>query len=145
MNKKILELIRDIREPLVLVTIIDTKGSAPRHTGSKMLVSADGIIDEASATARISFEGRSGCRVRRGGAAANERVEDMLCADLAEFFAGLAQGGRCTIQLDIDECCEDPHHAWEAAFRAFGRALRAALAPNPRRAGRTAGVKGTLD
>ncbi len=106
---------------------------------------ADGIIDEASATARVSFEGRSGCRVVRGGAAAGERVEDMLCADLAEFFAGVAQGGRCTIQLDIDERCEDPHHAWEAAFRAFGRALRAALAPNPRRAGRTAGVKGTLD
>jgi len=45
MNKKILETIRDRTEPLVLVTIIDTKGSAPRHTGSKMLVGQEGIIE----------------------------------------------------------------------------------------------------
>jgi imidazoleglycerol phosphate dehydratase HisB len=40
---------------------------------------------------------------------------------------------------------DDPHHAWEAAFRAFGRALRSSLAPNTWRSGLTAGVKGTLD
>ncbi|MDD2371865.1 MAG: XdhC/CoxI family protein [Firmicutes bacterium] len=45
MNKKILEAIRDIKEPLVLVTIIETKGSAPRHNGSKMIISKDGIIE----------------------------------------------------------------------------------------------------
>ncbi len=45
MNKKILEAIRDRSEPMVLVTIIETKGSAPRHNGSKMLVSNDGIIE----------------------------------------------------------------------------------------------------
>lgn len=45
MNKKILEKIRDNNEPMVLVTIIDTKGSAPRHNGSKMLVSQRGIVE----------------------------------------------------------------------------------------------------
>lgn len=45
MNKKILETIRDFKEPIVLVTIIDTKGSAPRHTGSKMIVSKNGIVE----------------------------------------------------------------------------------------------------
>ncbi len=45
MNKKILENIRDITEDLVLVTIIDTKGSAPRHAGSKMLVTKNDIIE----------------------------------------------------------------------------------------------------
>ena len=45
MNKKILETIRDHKEEMVLVTIIDTKGSAPRHTGSKMLVSRYGIVE----------------------------------------------------------------------------------------------------
>lgn len=45
MNKKILETIRDFKEELVLVTIIDTKGSAPRHAGSKMLVAKSGIIE----------------------------------------------------------------------------------------------------
>lgn len=45
MNKKILETMRDLTEEMVLVTIIDTKGSAPRHAGSKMLVSKYGIIE----------------------------------------------------------------------------------------------------
>lgn len=45
MNKKILEKIRDLNEESVLVTIIDTKGSAPRHSGSKMLVTKNGIIE----------------------------------------------------------------------------------------------------
>lgn len=106
---------------------------------------AHGVMDEASALAQISFEGRSMAVVHRGGAAAFERVEDVLCVDLVAFFEGFSQGGRCTVHLRIDDGARDPHHAWEAAFRAFGRALRAALAPNPRRAGRTAGVKGTLD
>ena len=69
MNKKILELIRDIREPLVLVTIIDTKGSAPRHTGSKMLVSADGIIEGTVGGGRgAEAQGilHHGCRQARG-------------------------------------------------------------------------------
>lgn len=45
MNKKILQRIKEGREPMVLVTIIDTKGSAPRHTGSKMLVGSGGILE----------------------------------------------------------------------------------------------------
>lgn len=106
---------------------------------------AHGVMDEASALAQISFEGRSMAVVHRGGAAALERVEDVLCVDLVAFFEGFSQGGRCTVHLRIDDGARDPHHAWEAAFRAFGRALRAALASNPGRAGMTAGVKGTLD
>ena len=106
---------------------------------------AHAMMDEASALAQVSFEGRSLAVVKRGGAAALERVEDVLCVDLVAFFEGFSQGARCTVHLTIDDDARDPHHAWEAAFRAFGRALRAALASNPRRAGMTAGVKGTLD
>lgn len=106
---------------------------------------AHGAMDEASAFAQISFEGRSNAFVTRGGAAALESVEDVLCVDLVAFFEGFSQGGRCTVQLRLSDDSRDPHHAWEAAFRAFARALRAALSPNPRRAGMTAGVKGTLD
>ena len=104
-----------------------------------------GVMDEASAEAQVSFEGRSNAFVVRGGASDLERVEDMLCVDLVAFFEGFSQGGRCTVHLDLREGSRDPHHAWEAGFRAFARALRAALAENPRRAGMTAGVKGTLD
>ncbi len=104
-----------------------------------------GVMDESSAFSQVSFEGRSNSFITRGGASALERVEDVLTVDLVAFFEGFSQGGRCTVHLHIDEACRDPHHAWEAGFRAFARALRAALAPNPRRAGMTAGVKGTLD
>jgi imidazoleglycerol-phosphate dehydratase len=104
-----------------------------------------GVMDEASALAQISFEGRANTFVKRGGASSFERVEDVLCVDLVAFFEGFSQGARCTIQLDLFDDSNDPHHAWEAGFRAFARALRAAFVANPRRAGMTAGVKGTLD
>lgn len=107
--------------------------------------SAHGVMDEASAFSQVSFEGRANAFVTRAGAAAFEQVEDVLCVDLVAFFEGFSQGGRCTVHLDLHENGRDPHHAWEAGFRAFARALRGALAPNPRRAGMTAGVKGTLD
>jgi imidazoleglycerol-phosphate dehydratase len=105
---------------------------------------AHGMIDEALAFAMLSFEGRSRCHVGRSEAAGSEHVEDMLSADLVAFFEGFAQGGRTTVWLDILRA-DDPHHAWEAGFRAFGRALRFSIAPNAWRAGLTAGVKGTLD
>jgi imidazoleglycerol-phosphate dehydratase len=104
-----------------------------------------GVMDEASAFSQVSFEGRSNAFINRGGASAFERVEDVLTVDLVAFFEGFSQGGRCTVHLDLHENSRDPHHAWESGFRAFARALRAALRANPRRAGMTAGVKGTLD
>jgi imidazoleglycerol-phosphate dehydratase len=106
---------------------------------------AHGAMDEASAFSQVSFEGRSNAFVTRGGASALERVEDVLTVDLVAFFEGFSQGGRCTVQLRLDEGSRDPHHAWESGFRAFARALRAAITLNPKRAGMTAGVKGTLD
>lgn len=104
-----------------------------------------GVMDEARALAHVSFEGRSThsiARVAPGGR--QSHVEDMLSADLVAFFEGFSQGGRCTVHLRLEQG-DDPHHTWEAAFRAFGRALRECWRENPRRAGRTAGVKGTLD
>lgn len=102
-------------------------------------------IDEAIAMALISFEGRSNTFYDFSTPAGRlERVEDMLCADLYAFFDGLAQGARATIHLRSLQAT-DPHHLWESVFRAFGVALRTALARNEWRAGLTAGIKGTLD
>jgi imidazoleglycerol-phosphate dehydratase len=106
---------------------------------------AHGVMDESAAFSQVSFEGRSNHRIERHDAGLLEHVEDMLAVDLVAFFEGFAQGARATVHLRLEPGSTDPHHAWEAAFRAFARAVRAALAPNPRRAGRTAGVKGTLD
>jgi len=102
------------------------------------------LMDEAEATSAVSFEGRSNAFVTILDAAGRERVEDMLTIDLLAFFEGFSQGARATVHLRLARGV-DPHHAWEAGFRAFGHALRNALRPNPRRAGMTAGVKGTLD
>lgn len=113
-------------------------------TGVESVGEAHGVMDEALAFSMLSFEGRARSQIGRHGAAMNEHVEDMLAADLIAFFEGFAQGARATVQLTVLQA-DDPHHAWEAAFRAFGRALRQSLTPNPWRAGRTAGVKGTLD
>lgn len=102
-------------------------------------------IDEAIAIALISFEGRANAYYdlsTPGGR--HERVEDMLSADLIAFFDGLAQGARATLHLRSLQGV-DPHHVWESVFRAFGVALRNALARNDWRAGLTAGIKGTLD
>jgi imidazoleglycerol-phosphate dehydratase len=102
-------------------------------------------IDEAIALALISFEGRSnGYYDLPTPGSRHERVEDMLSADLLAFFDGLAQGARATIHLRSLQGI-DPHHVWESIFRAFGVALRDALAANPWRSGLTAGIKGTLD
>ena len=104
-----------------------------------------GVMDEARALAHVSFEGRSNHSVVRDAPGSQiTHVEDMLSADLVAFFEGFAQGGRCTVHLRLEHGV-DPHHTWEAGFRAFGRALRECWRENPQRAGRTAGVKGTLD
>ena len=102
------------------------------------------LMDEAEATSAVSFEGRSNAFITVEDAAGRERVEDMLTVDLLAFFEGFSQGARATVHLRLSRGV-DPHHAWEAGFRAFGHALRNALRANPRRAGMTAGVKGTLD
>jgi len=47
-----------------------------------------------------------------------------------EFFRALAAEARITLHLEL-EYGDNYHHACEALFKAAGRALRAALAPDP--------------
>ena len=42
MTRDLLQAIARAKAPLALATIVDVRGSAPRHTGSKMLVTPDG-------------------------------------------------------------------------------------------------------
>lgn len=102
-------------------------------------------IDEALAIASVSFEGRSVAtlNLEEAPGASIVQVEDALAADMAEFLRGFAQGARATVNIQALSGI-DPHHTWEAIYRSFGLALKEALAPNPWRAGTTAGVKGTL-
>jgi imidazoleglycerol-phosphate dehydratase len=102
-------------------------------------------IDEAMAIACISIEGRANCFIERQCDGSRlERVEDMLSADLVAFLEGLSQGMQATIRINMINGA-DPHHSWEAAFRALGCALKETFEKNEWRKGVIAGVKGTLD
>jgi len=114
-----------------------------KKNGIQSFGSGAGILDEAYAYARISFEGRAGVYIsrhtRRFGV-----VEDVQEEFLESFFQGFAQGMKLTIQLDLMRA-DDPHHLWEACFRAFGCALEETFRSDEWKQGNIAGVKGTVD
>ena len=64
-------------------------------------------------------------------------------AELArEFFSGFAQAALCNLHLEVQHG-ENAHHILEALFKAFARAVRAAVALDPRDAN-VPSTKGTL-
>ena len=101
-------------------------------------------IDEALARCVISFEGRALIVADKKLTRARGQVEDMQAADLMAFLEGFVQGARATLHVELLRG-ENPHHVWEAVFRAMGEALRAAFSPCPFRKGTTPGVKGRVE
>lgn len=97
-------------------------------------------MDEARAMACIDISGRPGLvlevKTRR------RKIGDFDLALFKDFFKAVANSARLTIHIR-KETGEDPHHVWEAVFKAFGRALDTATSID----GRIQGVpssKGTL-
>ncbi len=62
---------------------------------------------------------------------------------LREFFQGFVNHGMVTLHLDNLKGI-NAHHQAETLFKAFGRALRMALTPDPRMAGMVPSTKGSL-
>jgi imidazoleglycerol-phosphate dehydratase len=60
-----------------------------------------------------------------------------------EFFQGLANHAAATIHID-NLRGDNSHHQCETVFKAFARALRMALEPDPRAAGVVPSTKGAL-
>ena len=60
-----------------------------------------------------------------------------------EFFQALSTHGGITLHLDLRHGFNS-HHSAESAFKAVARALRAAVEPDPRRAGMIPSTKGAL-
>ena len=60
-----------------------------------------------------------------------------------EFFQGFVNHAFVTLHID-NLRGENAHHQAETVFKAFARALRAALTPDPRAAGTIASTKGSL-
>ena len=73
----------------------------------------------------------------------NYMVKDFNIALVREFFQGLSNSLGCNLHLKL-EYGEEPHHVAEALFKAFARALRAAVEIDPRQGGRVPSTKGTL-
>ena len=97
-------------------------------------------LDESLSRVVLDFSGRPGLfynvEFRRA------RVGDFDIDLLREFFQGFVNHARVTLHID-NLRGENAHHQAETIFKAFGRALRMALARDPRTAD-TPSTKGTL-
>ena len=101
-----------------------------------------GVIHEAQVLVAVSMEGRPALHLTfQPAVRRHEQVEDMLSVDLENCLSACSQGALPTVHVDI-RSGSDPHHTWEAAFRALGEAMNACLSANSYRTGTTPGVKG---
>jgi imidazoleglycerol-phosphate dehydratase len=100
-------------------------------------------MDEARAACAIDVSGRPFCacegfeRLPPGAIAGFEHEA------AEEFFRAVAAAARLTLHLEL-EAGTNAHHMIEACFKAFARALRAAVAVDPSETG-VPSTKGTLN
>ena len=98
-------------------------------------------LDEALSRVVIDFSGRPGLEFHVDFSRAQVGGFDV---DLfQEFFQGFVNHAAVTLHVD-NLRGENSHHQAETVFKAFGRALRMALAPDPRSGGQTPSTKGVL-
>ena len=98
-------------------------------------------LDEALSRAVVDFSGRSGLEFHVDFRRA--RIGDFDVDLIHEFFQGFVNHAAVTLHLD-NLRGRNAHHIAETLFKAFGRALRMALEPDPRMAGVTPSTKGSL-
>jgi imidazoleglycerol-phosphate dehydratase len=98
-------------------------------------------LDEALSRVVIDFSGRPGLEyhVQFKRALIGEFDVDLV----HEFFQGFANHAQVTLHID-NLRGDNAHHQCETMFKAFARALRMALEPDPRAAGTIPSTKGTL-
>jgi imidazoleglycerol-phosphate dehydratase len=82
-------------------------------------------MDETLAVAAIDLSGRPACVVDLRKPAA--RVGDLTTELVADFFDGFASSARANVHVKV-MYGRSSHHKIEAAFKAFARALRVAVA-----------------
>lgn len=98
-------------------------------------------LDEALSRVVLDFSGRPGLvwNVTFPRQWVGEFDTDLF----HEFFQGLVNHAWMTLHVDSLRG-DNSHHVAETAFKAFGRALRAAAEPDPRLGGAAASTKGSL-
>ncbi|MEM7250994.1 MAG: imidazoleglycerol-phosphate dehydratase HisB [Pseudomonadota bacterium] len=98
-------------------------------------------LDEALSRVVLDFSGRPGLEYRVSYPRA--RIGDFDVDLVREFFQGLVNAANITLHIDNIEG-RNAHHIAETVFKAFGRALRMAVAPDERMQGVVPSTKGTL-
>jgi imidazoleglycerol-phosphate dehydratase len=98
-------------------------------------------LDEALSRVVVDFSGRPGLHMHVPFKAGMIGTFDTQLA--FEFFQGFANHALVTLHIDNLKG-ENAHHQCETVFKAFARALRMALAADPRSAGVIPSTKGSL-
>jgi imidazoleglycerol-phosphate dehydratase len=98
-------------------------------------------LDEALSRVVIDLSGRPGLEYRV--AYPRARVGEFDVDLVHEFFQGFVNHALVTLHVDAISG-QNAHHIVETVFKAFGRALRMALEPDPRMAGVVPSTKGSL-
>ena len=89
----------------------------------------------------IDFSGRPGLEYNINFK--RPRVGDFDVELFHEFFQGFANHAQVTLHIDNLKGT-NAHHQIETVYKAFGRALRMAVEPDPRMKGATPSTKGSL-
>lgn len=98
-------------------------------------------LDEALARVVLDLSGRPGLEYHVDFPRA--RVGDFDVDLFHEFFQGFVNHANVTLHIDALRG-RNAHHIIETIYKAFGRALRAAVEPDPRMAGVMPSTKGSL-
>ena len=98
-------------------------------------------LDEALSRVVIDFSGRPGLFYRVTYPRA--RIGSFDVDLIREFFQGFANAAAATLHIDSLQGV-NAHHIAETVFKAFGRALRMAAAPDARVGGTVPSTKGVL-
>lgn len=98
-------------------------------------------LDEALSRVVLDLSGRPGLHYRVNYPQA--RISNFDVDLIQEFFQGLVNHAAMTLHIDNLQG-RNAHHIAETIFKAFGRALRAAVEQDSRQTGQLASTKGTL-
>ena len=98
-------------------------------------------LDEALSRVVVDFSGRPGLHMDVNFTSGSLGTLDTQL--IYEFFQGFVNHALCTLHIDNLKG-ENAHHQCETIFKAFGRALRMAVALDPRMSGQIPSTKGSL-
>ncbi|HEX3096185.1 MAG TPA: imidazoleglycerol-phosphate dehydratase HisB [Usitatibacter sp.] len=98
-------------------------------------------LDEALSRAVVDFSGRPGLEYNVDFRRA--RVGEFDVDLTHEFFQGFVNHALATVHID-NLRGDNAHHQCETVFKAFARAVRMAVEPDPRSAGSVPSTKGSL-